>query len=125
MKTAYLIVAYNIPHHFSRLVRALADEQTHIFIHIDGKVRQQDFEDALASGGKVPGYVEFIVAREKIYWGNFSLVEATLNLMRRAMNVVPDLDYACFISGSDYPLASPQAIRDFLTEHKGTEFLDY
>ena len=33
-------------------------------------------------------------------------------------------DYVILLSGQDYPLKTPEAIAAFLTQHRGTEFLD-
>ena len=114
MKICYLILAHNNFRHLDRLIDALDGEGSSFFVHLDSKVMQMYF----------PRYenVEVIAERIDINWGGFSMVEATLALMQRAMECSSDADYYMLISGVDYPIRS----REFLYKQleKGKEYID-
>ena len=68
--------------------------------------------------------VYFTEKRLPVYWGEFSLVQATLLLLRRALESPQNPDYCVLVSGSDYPLRSSGYIRTFLDKNRGTEFMN-
>jgi hypothetical protein len=119
MKIAYLILAHNTPNHLSRLVRALDCSSAAFFIHLDQKSDISPFRDRLLDRN-----VTFLKDRLAVYWGDFSDVEATINLMKEALNCSPDLGYLALMSGSDYPLRSPQYIESFFSRNEGCQFIN-
>jgi Core-2/I-Branching enzyme len=119
MIIGYLILAHNCPNHFSRLVHALKDNRTYIYVHIDKKSSVFPFCE------RVPTDVaRFIKDRIRIYWGDFSIVYATINLISEALSRGPMFDYLCLLSGADYPLQSATYIRNFFLQHRGKEFIN-
>jgi hypothetical protein len=66
----------------------------------------------------------FIKDRIRIYWGEFSIVHATINLISEALSRGPMFDYLCLLSGTDYPLQSAKYIRNFFSQHRGKEFIN-
>ncbi len=119
MRIGYLILAHNVPNHFARLVQALSDQDAHIYVHVDQK------SDILPFQAKAPTErVRFLSNRIPVYWGEYSVVQAILNLMAEALNHDPRLEYLCLLSGSDYPLHNVSYIRRFFAHHRGTEFMN-
>jgi hypothetical protein len=118
MNIAYLIAAHNNPAHLSRLLQALASPNSAAFVHVDKKSSIDAFTP-LASAK-----VQFTDARVAVYWGEFSLVEATLVLLRQAWASNPRADYFVLLSGSDYPLCPPQYIEQFLEWNRDTEYMN-
>ncbi len=118
MKICYLVLAHNNPNHFKRLINSLSAPGTDVFIHIDAKSTIADFQTKEESDNIV-----FIKKRVRISWGGWSLVQATLNLLREALASGKEHDYYCLLSGSEYPLKSQTDIADFLKAHDGTEFI--
>lgn len=59
----------------------------------------------------------------EVYWGEGSVVDATLNLVMEALKNCPEADYFCLLSGDSYPLQPPDYIEKFLLKNKGTEFI--
>lgn len=118
MKIAYLILAHNNPGHLRRLIRALREDWTSFYIHIDRKAPQGMFDDLRAEP-----QTHFIAERVSACWGGYSLVQATLNLMTAAMAGDPPPDRLVLLSGADYPIRSNRQIREFFdgstTEHIG------
>ena len=62
--------------------------------------------------------------RERITWGAFSIVNATLNAMRLALNNNVSFDYFLLASGSSYPIKSNKFIRETLSKDPNTVFMD-
>ncbi|HEY0733431.1 MAG TPA: beta-1,6-N-acetylglucosaminyltransferase, partial [Herpetosiphonaceae bacterium] len=119
LRMGYLILAHNTPNHFSRLVHALDDGHARIYVHIDQKSSLLPFQQ------HVPGdRVRFIGSRIPVYWSDYSTAQAILNLIAEALDHDPGLEYLCLLSGSDYPLQSAGYIRHFLTQRRGTEFIN-
>lgn len=62
--------------------------------------------------------------RERITWGAFSIVNATLNAMHLAWNKNITFDYFLLASGSSYPIKSNKFIRESLAKDPNTVFMD-
>jgi len=117
MKVAYLILAHKNPSQLSRLVGKLLSAGDDVFIHIDAGIDIRPFSDACGRQGFM------IPSRKRIYWAGFSIVEATLLLMRSAC-ARKSYDYFCLLSGFDYPIKPLAEFRAFLKKNEGREFID-
>lgn len=104
----YLIQAHAHPDQLSRLADALASPVSQSWIHIDRKVDQAPFEAAIGTKAR------FIAARVRVHWAGWSQVQATLNLMRAALNDEPALTHLALLSGADFPLSSPETLLAYL-----------
>ncbi len=111
MKIAYLIAASGDYGHLRRLVDALDDGHARIFVHIDAK---SPMPEGLSGRPAVT-----FVPRVEVWWGGFSQVRATLNMMRAA--AAEGFDYYAFISGGDYPVRPVQFLYDTLA--RGGEYI--
>lgn len=97
---ACLVLAHDQPRHAGRLVRRLAEgPRTHVFLHVDAKAEAAPFAEAVAGLARVT----LLDARQRVEWGGFSVVEATLALLRAARRQGGFETYA-LLSGSDYVL---------------------
>lgn len=115
---AYLVLAHHHPHHFGRLVRALLRQRhARIFVHLDRKTDIAPFL-AVARDERVA----FVAPRLRVSWGDYSIVAATLALLRAALPHA--VDYLCLLSGVDYPVRSPEHIERFFASHRGDEFIN-
>ena len=118
MKIAYLMLVHQNPRLLKRAVAALSCDGCGFFIHVDQRVDARSFSDI---GGNT---IFFCKQRVPVYWGEFSLVQATLMLMREALGSAEGYDYFVLLSGSDYPLRAGTYIRRFLKENRGSEFIN-
>lgn len=118
MKIAYLILAHNNPSHLQCLIDAISSPSAACFIHIDKKSTLNDFHP-LANEK-----VLFSARQVAIDWGDFSMVEATLILMRQALADPRRFDRFVLLSGADYPLRSASSIETFFSEHPAAEFIN-
>lgn len=123
MRIVYLIRAHRGPRQVARLVDALRCEGARFFVHIDRKVDEAPFRQALAERGPT-GDITFADSRFALNWGGVSLAAATQSCLRDILAAdMPDR-IVC-MSGQDYPLISNAAIADYLARHAGTEFISY
>ena len=87
-----------------------------ILIHVDLKSDIEEFSEY-----KSYKSVEFIKNRVCVNWGEFSLTQATLNIIKSAKNM--EYDYISIISGDCLPLKSDSLIKEFLEKNNGKEFI--
>ncbi len=106
---AYLVVAHNQPEHVLRLVRAMCDPRTFFFVHIDAKADIARFHEL-----RNEPRLALIARRERVYWGGFSQVQATLNLLHAAIDSGQPFARFTLLSGADYPIKSRDEINDLL-----------
>ena len=119
MQIAYLILAEKRPHHLRKLVKALSTSNATFFIHVDKK------SNNIADFTMHDKNVFFTKNRVPVYWGDFSMVQATLVLLRQALNSDYDFDYFVLLSESDFPLRSSLYIENFLKNNHGKEFINF
>jgi len=117
---AHLILCHSNPGQLSRLVKRLMHEDAHFYIHLDKKTDIAPF----LSLEEMPR-VYFVKKREKVYWGSYSIVQATLNAFEEILNSGTSYDYINLLSGQDYPLKSTQAIHDFFKQNKNKAFMHF
>jgi hypothetical protein len=116
-RIAYLILVHKNPRLLARFVRALSDDDSAFYVHIDAKTDAGAF--SIVEGPNVFVYRQ----RRAVFWGEYSQVEATLDLMRWMLESSIQYDYVVFLQGSDYPIRSRSYIHKFFEEHRGAEFM--
>lgn len=120
VKLAYLILTHQFPALLARLIDKLDGPTAHFFIHVDGKTDMQPFVRAV----KPAENVHFTDVRSKVHWRGFSMVEATLQLMKEAIAHEKGFDYCIFLSGADYPIKTRHHIQRFF-ENTTYEYIHY
>lgn len=118
MKIAYLILVHNTPKHLQRLITALSSGSSSFFIHLDKKSNIDDFLGIKGNN------VHFTRKRVPVFWGDFSIVEATLILLRTALADRCNFDRFVLLSGADYPLRSASYIEQFFESNPNKEFIN-
>jgi hypothetical protein len=118
MKIAYLILAHTSPKQLARLVAALSSRRADFFIHVDQKTDIQPFQEI-----KGPG-IRFSATRVPVYWGDYSMVEATLILLRSALDCDERFDRFVLLSGAEYPVRKPADIEKFFESNADDEFIN-
>jgi len=102
MKVAFLIMAHHQLGHLANLIEALNCDWIHFFIHVDKKVDITEFLRL------IPRYANIIFLKNsqriQVYWGGYSQVIATLNLLKVAQKCGEYFDRFCLLSGSDFPI---------------------
>lgn len=106
-KMAFLILAHNDPKHLKKLIYTLDYPMFDIYVHVDAKVdiSQFGFDDYHLEYSNL--YV--LDNRVKVYWADYSVVQATIILYEAAMEHCEYVRYIT-LSGNDYPLKSNDTI---------------
>ena len=123
MRLAYIISAYKYPQQLIRLIRRLHNSQASIFIHIDRKTDEREYEDVVQAIGHMPDV--YFLKRYHCYWGEFGHVQATREGIKQLIERAIPFDYAILLTGQDYPIKTNRQIVDFLRQSSGTSFMDY
>lgn len=95
---AFLIMAHDQSDQLALLVDLLDDKRNDIFVQLDstGSVKPEDV--VVRNAGLV------LLRPRRLHWGGYSLVEATVDLLREATKT--HHDYYHLLSGADLPLVS-------------------
>jgi hypothetical protein len=117
----YIILAHKQPKQIKKLIEALLTNNTRFFIHVDKNV---DIEPFITEVIEME-YIEFLPdnMRRPGVWGGVGIVEATIN----ALDYISRKDlpgYSILLSGQDYPIKSNSEIEKFLSDNKGTNFIN-
>ncbi|MFD2523952.1 beta-1,6-N-acetylglucosaminyltransferase [Emticicia soli] len=118
MKIAHLILTHANPSQLERLIESLAHPDADFYIHVDLKANIEPF---LPLANK---HVFFIQNRIKVYWGAYSIVQATVNSFYEILASNEKYDFVNLLSGQDYPLKSVEFIHNFFEHHQGKAFMD-
>jgi hypothetical protein len=102
------------------LINSLWHEDADFYIHVDAKSSIDPF---LIFPQK--SHVHFIKKREKVYWGAYSIVQATINGLKEILNSGTSYDYINLLSGQDYPLLNVNLIHRFFFDHPGKAFMEF
>lgn len=122
MRIAYIVAAHRDLPLLERLMRRLADDQTTLVVHVDLRAGRPAF-DALR--GRTQDLPVHFLPRQRLYWGGFGVVGAALEGIRHLLAADEGFDYVGLLSGQDYPLRSPAAIRAELAAADGRSFLHH
>lgn len=118
-KIAYLILAHADPQMLNKLVWVI-DYKAFIFIHLDKESSMSDYEEL-----QWPSSCSFIKHRTKVYWGGISMINATIYLIKAALDTKETFSHLVLLSGCDYPIKHPKIIHQFLNENKNRQFIRF
>lgn len=116
MKMAIAIQCHTNSNQINRLINYFQDDDIDIYIHVDKKSNIKDDLD-------IKKNVYIIKNRVDVKWGQFSQVEATLNILEEIKNSNCKYKYIHLISGQDYPVKSLQSFKDYFLYQSG-EFIE-
>lgn len=115
----YGILAHSDPDAVIRLVNALYEKGHKFVVHVDGKEASEDTQRQLVEFAESKEYVRILPDqnRVRVNWGAFSMVNATLQVLKYAFD--HDLDFHKFahLAESTYPVRSNAKIRQQLANY--------
>ena len=121
MKHAFLLQVHQDIEQIKILVDDLvADSSSYVYLHVDRK--EQTLARQLAEYYRHQQRVTFIEERERVYWGGFSQVKATLKLLDSAIQ--DDCEYFSSISGQDFPIEPIAKFNAFLAINQEAEYIE-
>ncbi|MDQ1848828.1 DUF5928 domain-containing protein [Gemmobacter fulvus] len=112
-KIAYILLCHKDPEGIIAQAQRLTAAGDYIAIHFDARARREDYDKirtALAENRSVA----FAAKRLKCGWGGWSLVDATLQAVRAAVDSFPRATHFYMLSGDCMPIKSAEYAHDFL-----------
>lgn len=116
--TVFLVYTFKDPALLARVVDRLAPHR--VIVHVDRKVDERPFRDAVAPARE---RVEFVEDRVLVNWAGWSQQVAIRRLVARALARARDDEYVVMLSGSDYPLRPVEELERFLAAAPGGQHL--
>ncbi|QZA78754.1 beta-1,6-N-acetylglucosaminyltransferase [Deefgea tanakiae] len=120
-RIAYFILAHAQAEQLARLVTQLNTANTHFYIHIDANTPTETYTSMKAAVKNIHCNATFI-GRQPCRWGGFSLVDASLRLIKAAIQ--DGFDWGVLLSGQDYPIHSNEYITEFLNSSQEAGFIE-
>jgi hypothetical protein len=121
MNLSYIISGYKNFDQIRRLIGRLDDPHSRFVLLIDGHSPGDAFESFRQTMADNPR-VEFL-PRMKMRWGDFSLTANCQKAVGHLLKSDFKFDYVFCVTGQDYPLQSPDEIRQTLAAAKGRSFV--
>lgn len=118
-KHAYLIMAHAAFGQLRQLITLLDDSRNDIFIHIDSKAGEVNYNDFMNC---VKCSQIFFTKRRSVTWGGDSQVKLEMDMIEDVVSR-GQYEYLHLLSGMDFPIKSKKFIFDFFDKHKGCEFV--
>lgn len=118
----YVVLAHRSAALLRRSISRLMTSRTHFDVHVDKKSEIGPFEWALH---EMPERAVNFVNRVDARWGEFSLVQATLNGLNAAAESGREWTHCILISGQTYPIRPAASIASFFEEHPQKSFLSH
>jgi hypothetical protein len=112
-RIAYILLCHKDPEGIIAQARRLTQAGDYVSIHFDGRAKPADFtriREALAPNPAVA----FAKRRHKCGWGEWSLVAATLEAVRAAVDAFPRATHFYMLSGDCMPIKSAEFAHAFL-----------
>ena len=103
-KIAFLLLAHKDPQRVVEQTRALVAHGDCVAVHFDARSSAADFRAIRESLADVPGVT--FARRVRCGWGQWSLVQATLNMIRAARRGFDGITHYYLMSGDCYPTKS-------------------
>lgn len=123
MKHGFLILTHLAPVKILDQVKRMQSGDHYFFIHFDKK-QVLDTEDAAYKELVASANVHILSDRIGVQWGSFSIVAATIALMRAALKQ-KDIGYMHLMSGECLHVKPMSYVHQYFEQHNGKEFLHH
>ena len=113
-RIAYVLLCHKNPARIVEQVSLLTGRGDYVSLHVDARMGQKDIatiRDALSGNDNV-----VFADRVKCGWGEWSLVQASVNALQLAERSFPDATHFYLISGDCMPIKSVRTIRAYLRD---------
>ena len=123
MQIVFVLLAHNAAPLVSRVARTMTATGQRMVIHYDAKVPEHEFA-ALRDGLADLGDRLLFARRVTVGWGEWSVVQATLNALDAIAAAGWEPDYVYLMSAMDYPIRDAAHLEGFLDRNRGDEFIE-
>ncbi|PLS22752.1 DUF5927 domain-containing protein [Neptunicoccus cionae] len=122
MRIGFVVLAHTDLYRAAQMVRHLSEQDCAVAVHIDKKVEPAEFE---AFQNDLEGLDNVIFPkRTACEWGEFSLVQATLDSAEALLKRFEDVTNVQLISGSCLPIRPVKQLKRFLSRNMKTDFIE-
>jgi len=111
-KIAYILLCHKDPAAIARQAQALTSAGDLVSIHFDARAPKSAFDEIKSILGDNPGVA--FAKRIKCGWGEWSLVQATLNAVQAAVDSFPRATHFYMLSGDCQPIKPARQMHEFL-----------
>ena len=115
-KIAYILLCHKDPDAIIRQAERLTAAGDYMAIHFDASASSAHFEQITKTLADNPNVV-FATKRIRCGWGEWSLVQATLNAVQSAVNAFPRATHFYMLSGDCMAIKSAEYTRQFLDDN--------
>ncbi len=115
-KIAYILLCHKDPAAIIAQAKQLTAVGDYLSIHFDARAKPSDFDAIKAALADDPNVV-FAKRRVKCGWGEWSLVEATLNALETALDAFPRATHFYMLSGDCMAIKSAEYAHRYLDEN--------
>jgi hypothetical protein len=112
-RIAYILLSHKDPEGIIAQAQRLTAAGDFIAIHFDARSKREDYEKIRAALATNPA-VTFAQRRVKCGWGEWSLVDASLQAIKAAVEAFPRATHFYMLSGDCMPIKSAEFAHDFL-----------
>lgn len=120
MELNYLILVHTNASQVERLINSLNDDNVNFFIHVDKKADIIEFKEIIKSRKNVYFLPDYL--RVSVYWGNESILNAEINLLKFAVKNT-STGFFILLSGQCYPIKSNAFIKNYFIKYSDYNFL--
>jgi hypothetical protein len=113
-RIAFLLMAHRNPGQVIAQARALTRHGDFVAIHFDKRAPSTAFDEIRTALADAPGVT--FAKRVKCGWGEYSLIQASLNLIRAARSTFDGITHYYLMSGDCYPIKTRGYFDEFLTD---------
>jgi Family of unknown function (DUF5928)/Core-2/I-Branching enzyme len=114
-KIAYILLCHKDPEGIVAQAKRLTAAGDFVAIHLDRRAQARDYADIRAALSANPS-VTFARRRVKCGWGEWSLVAATLEATKAAVEAFPQATHFYMLSGDCMPIKSAEYVHSFLEQ---------
>ena len=125
MKIVYLLMVHESINLSEDLIcLLLKDPEATVVLHVDAKYKIS-LPDSLGYAQIYLNDRLFLADRACVEWGEWGMIEASLNCFQTLQDYDITYDYAMLISGACYPVKPYEEFKDFLRASEHTSFIEH
>ncbi len=125
MKIVYLMMVHEHINLSDDLIcLLLKDPEATVVLHVDAKYNVP-LPKSLVNAKSYLDKRVFLAERTHVEWGEWGMIEASLNCFETLQKYQIAYDYAMLLSGACYPIKPYQDLKRFLEESNNTSFIEH